>query len=151
MHAEDVELPHRFVMRDNYAKYSAAFDAVFKARDTEIKRNARFSPNLRAHVERLIQTQQVECLDKFVVVNEMHLNLINREFQSWYNYERPHSSRDHLPPGCESPPEEWATVKLNDVVCETRLGGALNADFRTALFRDTFSYLRERELDSEVI
>ena len=132
MHTEDVELPHRFVMRDNDAKYSAAFDAVFKASDTEIKRNTPLSPNLRAHVERFIQTLQVECLYKFLVMNEKHLNLINREFQSWYNFDRPHSARDHLPPGCESPPAEWATVKLNDVVCETRLGGALKSYWQRA-------------------
>jgi len=83
-------------------------------------------------VQRFIQSLQVESMYKFVVVNEKHLNLINREFQRWYNYERPHSSRDHLPPGCESPPAEWATVKLNDVVCETRLGGALKSYWRRA-------------------
>ena len=132
MHAENVELPHRFVMRDNDVKYTPAFDAVFSTSNTEVKRNTPASPNLRAHVERFIQTLQVECLDKFVVVNERHLNLINREFQWWYNHERPHSARNHLPPGSQSPPEEWATVNVNDVVCETRLGGALKTYWRRA-------------------
>jgi putative transposase len=132
MHAEDVELPPKYVMRDNDVKYTTQFDEVFRASDTEIKRNTPASPNLRAHVERFIQTLQVECLDKFVVVNEKHLNLITREFQGWYNHERPHSARDHLPPACESPPAEWETAKLNDVVCETRLGGALKTYWRRA-------------------
>lgn len=132
MHAEDVELVPTYVMRDNDAKYTAQFDEVFETNDAKIKRNTPASPNLRAHVERFIQTLQLERLDKFVVVNERHLNLINREFQGWYNYERPHSARDNLPPGCESPPAEWDPVKLNDVVCETRLGGALKTYWRRA-------------------
>ena len=90
-------------------------------------------------------TLQVECLDKFVVVNERHLNLIDREFQWWYNHERPHSARDHLPPGFESPPEEWATVKVDDVVCETRLGGALKHVLATGGVR-LFAVLRPLSL-----
>lgn len=125
MHTEDVEVEHRFVMRDNDAKYTKQFDDVLESSDTEVKKNTPESPNLRAHVERFIQTHQIECLDKFVVVSESHLNLINREFQAWYNYERPHSAREHLPPGCDSPPESNETVRLKDVTCHTRLGGVL--------------------------
>jgi len=128
MHTEDWELGYRFVMRDNNAKYTSALDAS----DTEIKRNTIASPNLRAHGERFIQTLQVECLDKFVVVSQGHLNLINRQFQHWYNYERPHSARDFLPPGCESPPAPRDTIRLNEVVCETRLGGVLKSYSRRA-------------------
>jgi putative transposase len=127
MHAEDVELGHRFVMRDRDAKYTQQFDAVFEAGDTEVKMNTPESPNLRAHVERFIQTHQNECLDSFMVVSESHLNLINREFQYWYNHKRPHSARDFLAPGCESPPEPRDAIRLNDVVCETRLGGVLKS------------------------
>lgn len=101
MHAEDLELPHQFVLRDNDAKYAATFPAVFKASDTEVKRKTLVSPNLRARVHCFIRILQGDGLDKFVVVNEKYLNLINREFPSCYHYEWPHSAPDHLPPGCE--------------------------------------------------
>ena len=127
MLAEDVGLAPTYIMRDNDGKYTDQFDEVFESSDAEIKRTTPASPNLRAHVERFIQTWQIDCLDKFVVVSQEHLNLINREFQRWYNHERPHSARDHLPPGCESPPATRDTIRLNDVVCETRLGGALKS------------------------
>jgi putative transposase len=102
IHAKDVELVPTYVTRDNDAKYTVQFDDVFTSCEMKVKRNTPASPNLRAHIERFIQTLQVECLDKFVVINERHLNLINREFQWWYNHERPHSARDHLLPACES-------------------------------------------------
>ena len=132
MHADDVELPPQYVLRDNDAKYTVAFDEVFKSIDAEVVKNTPQSPNLRAHVERIIQTHQVECLDRFVIVSERHLNVINREFQAWYNFDRPHSARDFLPPGCESPPEPRDTIRLNEVVCETRLGGVLKSYSRRA-------------------
>lgn len=56
MHAEDVQLSPKYVMRDNDAKYTVQFDKVFESGDAEIKRNTPASPNLRAHVERFIQT-----------------------------------------------------------------------------------------------
>jgi len=132
MHSEDIELPPEYVLRDNDAKYTVAFDEVFKSIDAEVVKNTPQSPNLRAHVERIIQTHQVECLDRFVIVSERHLNVINREFQAWYNFDRPHSARDFLPPGCESPPEPRDTIRLNEVVCETRLGGVLKSYSRRA-------------------
>jgi putative transposase len=62
------------------------------------------APNLRAHVERFVQSSRVECLDKFVIVAERHLNHISRKYQAWYNTERAHSNRDHLPPAWDSSP-----------------------------------------------
>lgn len=79
--------------------------------------------NLRAQVERFIQSLKFEVLDKFVIVAERHLNHINREWRLHYNRERPHEARGHLPPAIEKPPEAIETIRLNDVVYSSRLGG----------------------------
>lgn len=130
--AEDMELAPQIVLRDNDTKFTTQFDAVLKSADVEVKRNTPRSPNLRAHVERFIQTLKVECLDKFVVVAERHLNYVCREWRLHYNRERPHEARGHLPPGFEKPPEFAETVGPNDIVCSSRLGGLLNSYSRRA-------------------
>ena len=132
MDAEDLDLPAEIVMRDNDTKFSRQFDAVFEGSGTKIKLNTPFSPNLRAHFERFIQTLKVECLDKFVVVAQQHLNYICREWAVHYNRERPHSARGHLPPAYESPPEPVETIKPGNIVCTTRLGGLLKSYSRRA-------------------
>ena len=140
MVAEDLQLTPKYMMRDNDTKFTAQFDEVIKTSGAEVKRNTPLSPNLRAHVERFIQTLKVECLDKFVIVAERHLNVINREFQHWYNrefqhwynHERPHSSRDHLPPVCTKPPDPQTTIKMSEIACTTRLGGLLRHYTRRA-------------------
>ena len=125
MDAEDMDLAPKMVMRDNDTKFTAQFDAVFENSEAKITRNTPLSPNLRAHVERFIQTLQVECLDKFVIVAQRHLNHVCRQFEAWYNTERPHEACGHLPPAMEAEPEERATIRRGDVVCNMRLGGAL--------------------------
>ena len=50
MHSEDIELPPKYVLRDNDAKYTVAFDEVFKSIDAEVLKNTPQSPNLRARV-----------------------------------------------------------------------------------------------------
>lgn len=130
--ADEMELPATILMRDNDAKFSRRFDEVLTSSGVEIKRTAPMSPNLRAHVERFIQSLKHECLNKFVIVTPRHLNHVNREWRRHYNRERPHSARSHLPPACESPPEPNATISLRDVVCRTRLGGLLKSYERRA-------------------
>jgi hypothetical protein len=75
------------------------------------------SSNLRAHVERFVQIRKPECLDKFVIVAERRLNYVNRE--------RPYEADRHLPPALKKPPEAKETIRLNDVVNSTRMGGLL--------------------------
>ena len=55
-HDEDVDLPVEIVMRDNDGKYPAQFDEMLKSGGGTIKRNMPWSPNLQAHVKRVIQT-----------------------------------------------------------------------------------------------
>ena len=105
---------------------------MFKASGVQIKRTVPMSPNLRAHVERFIQTLKFECLNKFVIVAEKHLDHICRIWGRHYNEERPHSSRDHLPPDFTAPPEEATTVRLSDIVCTTKLGGVIQSYCRRA-------------------
>jgi putative transposase len=130
--ADEMELAPKIVMRDNDTKFTVPFDEVFTSANVEIKRNTPRSPNLRAHVERFIQSLKHECLNKFVIVAPRHLNHVNREWRLHYNRERPHSARSHLPPDCESPPELNSTIPLGDVVCHTRLGGLLKSYERRA-------------------
>jgi hypothetical protein len=61
---------------------------VIASSGATVERNASRGPNLRAHVERFIQTLKHECLDKFVIVTKRHLNSINSEFQVHYKRER---------------------------------------------------------------
>ncbi len=60
-----------------------------------------------------------------MIVAERHLNHVNREFRLHYNRERLHEACGHLPPGMEKPPEANESVRLNDVVYASRLGGLL--------------------------
>jgi putative transposase len=116
----------------NDTKFSAQFDEVFKTSGVEIKRTVPLSPNLRAHVERFIQSLKQECLDKFVIVAERHLNYVNREWRLHYNSERPHSAMNHLPPDFAESQEQTAEIASRDIVCTTRLGGLLKSYARRA-------------------
>lgn len=132
MHTEDVGLSPKLVMHDRDTKYTAQFDEIFASHGAAVHHTTPLSPNLQAHVERAIQTLKHECLNAFVVSSERHLNFIVREFQRWYNHERGHSARDHLPPACEKKPEGVNEIKRGDVICTTRLGGHLKAYSRRA-------------------
>lgn len=57
-----------------------------------------------------------ECPDKFVVVSQGHLNSINREFQHWYNHERPHFARDHFPELHDSDHSWLSTMQIEHSV-----------------------------------
>ncbi len=69
-------MPPKYVMWDNDVKFSGRFDDKFTNSGIQIKRTVRMSPNLRAHVEKFIQTLEFECLSKFVIVPEKQLDQI---------------------------------------------------------------------------
>jgi len=76
IHVDEHGLACRTVMRDNDKKYPKTFDDVFTTSTCRVKRNEPASPNLQAHVERVVQTLKHEVLNGFCLVNEQHLDLI---------------------------------------------------------------------------
>lgn len=132
MHAEDAGLDPKYVVHDRDTKFTAEFDDVFKSSGCKVKKISVQSPNLQAHVERVVQTLKHEVLNYFVVLSERHLNYICRQAQDRYNTQRGHSARKDLPPAWEKEPQEAKTIKLSDVVCTTRLGGLLKSYSRRA-------------------
>ncbi len=76
MHIDDHDLKCTILMRDRDRKYTDSFDSVFKSSTCEIKLTPARSPNLQAHVERVIQTIKHEVLNAFCIVSNQHLDKI---------------------------------------------------------------------------
>ena len=75
-----------------------------------------------------MQSVQQECLDKFIVFGQEHLDHILGEYVTHYHYERPHQARGNLPlVRSREDSEAWAKV-----VCQERLGGVLRHYHRSA-------------------
>lgn len=79
-----------------------------------------------------MQTLKFECLNKFVIVAEKHLDHFCRVWSRHYNVEGPHPSRDHLPPDFTKPPGEATTVRVDDIACTSKLAGVIQSYSRRA-------------------
>ncbi len=120
----------RVLTRDRDTKFGHPFDEALRAQNITPVRLPHCAPNLNAHVERFIQTVQMECLDRFIVMGTSHLDYLMTEFIEHYNTERPHSAIDGLSPVGRPPP-----LRLSGrgaVRCRTRLGGVLRHYHRQA-------------------
>jgi putative transposase len=123
----------RVLTRDRDQKFGKAFDGALRAKGITPVRLPHCAPNLNAHVERFIQTVQVECLDRFIVCGTSHLDHLMAEYIEHYNAERPHSSIGHRPPAARSPPPQPRLAgRGGQVRCRTRLGGVLRHYYRRA-------------------
>ena len=127
MHLQDEDLQCEILQRDQDTKYVDAFDEVFRSAGCNIKKTPARSPNLRAFVERVIQTLKHEVLNAFCVVSEKQLDHILKVGAEWYNHRRGHSSRDHLPPIRDDETPTMVDLKAHRIVCHTELGGHLKS------------------------
>lgn len=116
----------RVMTRDRDTKFGRPFDEALRARKITPVQLPHLAPNLNAQVERFIQTVQVDCLDKFLVMGTQHLDHLLREFVAHYNNERPHSSIGFRTPSGRGPPLKIAgSTACGPVRCRVRLGGVL--------------------------
>jgi transposase InsO family protein len=92
--------PYRFVIHDRDAIFSAAVDSALKDFGVRALRTPVRTPTANAFCERVIGTIRRECLDFIIPINERHLRATVREFVTFYNRGRPHSS---LGPGIPEP------------------------------------------------
>jgi len=80
----------RYLIRDNDAKYGAAFARVAAASGIEVVCTAYRAPKENAVCERLLGSVRRECLDHLLVLGEAHLRRILRAYVAYFNTERPH-------------------------------------------------------------
>ena len=88
----------RFLIHDRDAKFSAAFDEVFRTEGIRVIRTPFRAPNANAHAERFVRTLREECLDSLLIVGRRQLERVLREYLDHYNRERPHRALDLRPP-----------------------------------------------------
>jgi putative transposase len=125
----------RLLLRDRDGKFAAGDGAFGKALAKVGIASVRLphrSPNLNAHIERLIQSIQVECLDHFVVLGTRHLDHLLSEYIDYHNRERPHMSLAFATPMVRPPPAHAGPVEPREIRCRERLGGVIKHYYRKA-------------------
>jgi putative transposase len=114
------------MVRDRDSKYAAGFDQALADAGVTTHPLPHRSPNLNAHVERLIQSIQAECLDHFIILGTRHLDhLLGEYIEGYYNRNRPHSALGFAAPAGKKPPVRAGPVEPLKLRCQQRLGGVI--------------------------
>jgi putative transposase len=123
----DRQIPLRFLIRDNDAKFSRAFDEVFRSEGIEVIPTPVEAPKANAIAERFVGTARRECLDWVLIANRRHLERVLRTFIDHYNTHRPHRAlglaapeRANIMPLPSRPPQ------IRSVSRRDRLGGLIH-------------------------
>ena len=126
---QDGELPAKFLLRDRDAKFSGAFDEVFRSEGVEVIRLLYRSPRANSIAERWVGTARREVLDHLLIFGRHHLARVLDEFIEHYHEARPHQGLGQRRP-CE--PAEVNPGTYGRVERRDRLGGLLHEYRRAA-------------------
>jgi transposase InsO family protein len=119
--------PVRFLVRDRDAKFTAAFDEVFRSERIRIFRTPVRAPRANAFAERFVGTIRRECLDRMLVVHRRQLESVLAEYADHYNSHRPHRSLGQVSPLTMSPvPLPTSSADANQLQRSDRLGGLIH-------------------------
>jgi putative transposase len=118
--------PMRFLIRDRDAKFTAAFDEVFRSEGIRIIRTPARAPRANAVMERWFSSLRRECLDRLLILGRRHLEGVLQVYVEHYNTHRPHRSLDQRAP-CQTVSVESSNgVDLSAVRRHDRLGGLIH-------------------------
>jgi putative transposase len=122
------------LQRDRDSKFTNAVDKALLSKRVKVKVNQYRSPNTNAFVERFVQSIQQECLDRFVVFCETHMNHICQSYIEHYHTERPHQGQgiDNKLLIRKRMTQPVDAIPLSEIRCSQRLGGLLNSYWRKA-------------------
>jgi putative transposase len=104
--------PFRFLIHDRDAKFSHAFDEVFRSEGIKVIHTPVQAPNANAYAERWIRTLRTDCLDRILILGRRHLEHVLRVYRHHYNEHRPHRALGFLPPNGSEPTRPNATDQL---------------------------------------
>jgi putative transposase len=120
------EWPVRCLIHDRDAKFSAAFDEVFRTERIQVIRTPFRAPNANAHAERFVRTPREECLDWLLILGRRHLESVLREYVDHYNRERPHRALELHTPEPSPPAIPLRPRPRTGISCRDRLGGLIH-------------------------
>ena len=86
---EENGLKPSYILKDWDTRFTAQFDGILESIGATVKKVARRSPNLNPHCEAWVGSFRRECLGKFVVLGEKHLDHICRQYEV-YQKRSPH-------------------------------------------------------------
>jgi putative transposase len=118
----------RYLIHDRDAKFTAAFDEVFRSEGMTVIRTPVQAPQANAFAERYVRTVRTECLDWLLIIGRRHLEHVLRIYTQHYNRERPHRRLALQPPQPPAP----ALPQEVDVQRRDRLGGLVHEYYRAA-------------------
>jgi transposase InsO family protein len=95
--------PFLFLVHDRDAKFSHAFDEIFRTERIRVIRTPVQAPNANAYAERWVRTVRSDCLDRILILGRRHLAHVLGVYRRHYNEHRPHRALDLLPPNGRGP------------------------------------------------
>jgi putative transposase len=113
----------RFLVRDQDAKFTVVFDAVFAAEGIDVLRTPVGAPRANAYAERWVGTVRREVLDRMLIFGCRQLQSVLAEYVDHYNGHRPHRALGQAPP--LGPAEPPAFVAAGRVLRRDRLDGLI--------------------------
>ena len=119
------------VMHDRDTKFTKEFVAALKAKGIRTNALPVASPNLNGRVERFIQTIKYECLFKFILFGQRHLDHTVEQWVDYYNTIRSHTERSHLPP-VHAVPDEVPKLDRDQIMIRSYVGGLVKSFERSA-------------------
>jgi putative transposase len=115
-----------FLIRDRDCKFPREFDTVFQSEGTQIIETPFRAPNANAYAERWVRTVRQECLDQILILNEPHLRRVLKNYNDYYNRQRPHQGIRQQSPIPRIPQNSSGNVRNRKV-----LGGIINDYYRS--------------------
>jgi len=118
---EDTKRNFKFLIHDNDSSFSKAFDTVFKSEGFHVIKTPFQAPNANAYAERWVRTVREECLDHILILSDVHLSRVLREYIRYYNTARPHQGID------QKTPIPFAHSMITGTIARRKiLGGIIN-------------------------
>jgi putative transposase len=121
-----------FLIRDRDAKFTRAFNDVWRSTGVEIILTPVRAPNANPVAERWIGTVRRECLDQLMIVGRQHLVHVLRVYTKHYNGHRPHRSLGQDTPVASMSRAAASAPALHQLCRREILGGLIHEYRRVA-------------------
>jgi RHS repeat-associated protein len=114
-----------YLIRDRDAKYSGAFDEIFRSEGTVILRTPIRAPRANAFAERWVRSVRTERRDWILVGGRRHLEHVLRAYAEHHNCERSHRGLDLATPEGSGVTPGASTISVR-LVRRDLLGGLIH-------------------------